>query len=42
MYGSGLQSDFWLMIDVARIGGAIGTVIGALMLFIGKKKDPVK
>lgn len=42
MYGSGLQSDFWLMIEVARIGGAIGTVIGALMLFIGKKKDPVK
>lgn len=42
MYGSGLQSDFWLMIKVARIGGAIGTVIGALMLFIGKKKDPVK
>lgn len=42
MYGSGLQSDFWLMIDVARIGGAIGTVIGALMLFIGKKTDPVK
>ena len=42
MYGSGLQSDFWLMIDVARIGGAIGTVIGALMLFIGKKKDHVK
>ena len=42
MYGSGLQSDFWLMIDVARIGGEIGTVIGALMLFIGKKKDPVK
>lgn len=42
MYGSGLQSDFWLMIDVARIGGAIGTVIGALMLFIGKKKDTVK
>lgn len=42
MYGSGLQSDFWLMIDVARIGGIAGTVIGALMLFIGKKKDPVK
>lgn len=42
MYGSGLQSDFWLMIDVARIGGIAGTVVGALMLFIGKKKDPVK
>lgn len=42
MYGSGLQSDFWLMIDVARIGGIAGTVIGVLMLFIGKKKDPVK
>lgn len=42
MYGSGLQSNFWLMIDVARIGGIAGTVIGALMLFIGKKKDPVR
>ena len=41
MYGSGLQSDFWLMISVARIGGIIGAVAGAIMLFIGRKKDPV-
>ena len=41
MYGSGLQSDFWLMISVARTGGIAGTVVGALMLLIGRKKDPV-
>ncbi len=42
MYGSGLQSNFWLMITVARIGGCIGTALGAVMLLVGKKTDPVK
>ena len=41
MYGSGLMSNFWLMINIARIGGAAATVLGALLLFAGKKKDPV-
>lgn len=40
MYGSGLMSNFWLMINIARIGGAAATVLGALLLFAGKKKDP--
>ncbi|NLD19087.1 MAG: APC family permease [Clostridiales bacterium] len=42
MYGSGLQSNFWLMISIARIGGITGAVVGAAMLFIGKKIDPTK
>lgn len=40
-YGSGLQSDFWLMIKTARIGGIIGAAAGTVLLLIGKKKDPV-
>lgn len=40
MYGSGLMSNFWLMINIARIGGVAATVLGALLLFAGKKKDP--
>lgn len=42
MYGSGLISDFWRMISLARTGGAVGTVAGALLLFVGCKKDPSK
>lgn len=42
MYGSGLQSNFWLMISIARIGGSIGAAAGAAMLLIGRKIDPVK
>lgn len=40
-YGSGLMSDFWLMIQVARYGGAAVTILGAVLLGIGKKKDPI-
>jgi amino acid transporter len=40
-YGSGLMSNFWLMINIARIGGAAAIIAGALMLIIGRKKDPV-
>ncbi len=40
-YGSGLMSNFWLMINIARIGGAAAVIAGALMLIIGRKKDPV-
>lgn len=39
-YGSGLISNFWLMLKVGRIGGAIGTVLGIVLLAIGKKTDP--
>ncbi|MBP3384054.1 MAG: APC family permease [Firmicutes bacterium] len=43
MYGDTfLMSDFWLMIKVGKIGGAIATVAGAVLLAIGKKTDPVK
>ena len=39
-YGSGLISNFWLMLKVGRIGGAIGTILGIVLLAIGKKTDP--
>ena len=39
-YGSGLISNFWLMIHTAQVGGAIATVLGIVLLAIGKKKDP--
>lgn len=43
MYGDMfLISDFWLMIKVSKIGGAIATVAGAALLAVGKKTDPVK
>lgn len=43
MYGDAfLMSDFWLMIKVSKIGGAIAAVIGAILLAMGKKSDPVK
>lgn len=40
-YGSGLQSNFWLMIKIARIGGILGAIAGAGLFLIGKRKDPV-
>lgn len=42
MYGSGLMSDFWLMIKVSIIGGIIATALGAVLMVIGKKSDPTK
>ncbi|MCQ2545214.1 MAG: APC family permease [Clostridia bacterium] len=39
-YGTGLISNFWLMLKVGRIGGICGTVLGIILLAIGKKKDP--
>lgn len=43
MYGDAfLMSDFWLMIKVSKIGGAIAAVIGAILLAMGKKSDPTK
>lgn len=40
-YGTGLMSDFWLMIKIARYGGAAVTILGGVLLGIGKKKDPI-
>ena len=42
MYGSGLMSDFWLMIKVSITGGIIATALGAVLMVIGKKSDPTK
>lgn len=39
MYGSGLQSNFELMINVARYGGISAMVLGAIMFFVGRKYD---
>ena len=38
-YETGLISDFWLMLKVGRIGGVIGTLLGIILLAIGKKTD---
>ncbi len=40
-YGSGIMSNFWAMISVARWGGVIMLVIGAVLFLIGKKVDPI-
>ncbi|MBR0456058.1 MAG: APC family permease [Firmicutes bacterium] len=40
LYETGLISNFWLMLKVARIGGAIGTALGLVLLAIGRKSDP--
>ena len=37
--GMPLVSDFWLMIKIGKIGGAVSTVAGAVLLGIGKKSD---
>ena len=39
-YETGLISNFWLMLKVGRIGGAIGTILGIVLLAIGRKTDP--
>lgn len=41
VYGSGIMSDFWGMISIARWSGVIMLVLGAVLTFIGKKWDPV-
>jgi len=41
VYGSGLQSNFWLMIKTAIVGGIAALICGAVMLLIGRKKDPI-
>lgn len=39
-YGSGIMSNFWLMINIARWLGVIMLALGVIFLFIGKKIDP--
>lgn len=41
VYGSGIMSDFWGMIRIARWGGIIMAVVGVVMYFIGRKTDPI-
>ena len=40
-YETGLMSNFWLMIRIAQIGGGIATAVGAVMVIVGKKTDPI-
>ncbi len=40
LYGSGIISNFWLMIKTARIGGAIATIVAIILIAVGKKTDP--
>lgn len=40
-YGSGIMSDFWAMISIARLSGVAMLALGAILFFIGKKVDPV-
>lgn len=41
MYGTGLMSDFWLMINISKFGGMILAAVGAVLLATGIKKDPI-
>lgn len=40
-YGSGIMSNFWLMIEVARWAGIAMLAIGVILLIVGKKFDPI-
>ena len=40
-YGSGIMSNFWLMIEIARWAGIIILALGVIFLIIGKKFDPI-
>ncbi|MCQ4637312.1 APC family permease [Anaerovorax odorimutans] len=40
-YGSGIMSNFWGMINIARWGGVAMLVLGAIFFLVGKKVDPV-
>ena len=40
-YGSSVLSNFWLMLKISRIGGILGTLMGIVLLAVGKKSDPV-
>lgn len=40
-YGSGIMSNFWQMIEIARWAGIIMLAIGVILLIVGKKFDPI-
>ena len=40
-YGSGIMSNFWLMIEIARWAGIIMLALGVIFLILGKKFDPI-
>ena len=40
-YGSGIMSNFWLMIKIARWSGVIMLVLGIFFKLYGKKADPI-
>lgn len=39
-YGSGIMSDFWGMISIARWLGIIMLALGVILVLVGKKVDP--
>ncbi len=39
-YGSGIMSNFDLMLSIARWGGVVLLVLGVIFYFVGKKADP--
>lgn len=41
VYGSGLMSNFDLMISIARWGGVVMLVLGVILKLVGNKVDPV-
>ena len=40
VYGSGIMSNFWGMITIARWLGIIMLALGVIFLILGKKMDP--
>ena len=40
-YGSGIMSNFWLMIKIARWSGIIMLALGIFFKLYGKKVDPI-
>lgn len=40
-YRSGIMSNFWGMINIARWGGVVMLVLGAVLFLAGKKCDPI-
>lgn len=41
VYGTGLMSNFWLMIKIARWGGIIMLALGVIFSVVGRKCDPI-
>lgn len=41
-YGSGIMSNFWAMINIARWAGVVMMVAGVILWLVGKKVDPIE